>query len=85
MTNIIEKANYYADLNFETWRDRVGLQNDREAIKQAYLSGATHVILRTMQYVKQHGNEKLVDFLSDELVSVKIETDYENVDMQKFR
>lgn len=73
MASIIEEANYYADLNFETWRDHVGLQNDREAIKQAYLSGVKGAILRTMQYVKQHGNEKLMDFLSDEFVNVNLE------------
>lgn len=72
MTNIIEKANYYTDLNFETWWDYFGLQNDRETIKQAYLSGVECAILRTMQHVKQHGNEKLMDFLSDELVSVNL-------------
>ena len=77
MASIIEEANYYADLNFETWRDCVGLQNDREAIKQAYLSGVKYTILRTMQYVKQHGNEKLMDFLSDEFVNVKLEEQYE--------
>ena len=74
MASIIEEVNYYADLNFETWRDRVGLQNDREAIKQAYLSGVKHAILRTMQYVKQHGNENLMDFLSDEFVVVNLES-----------
>lgn len=73
MTNIIEEANNYTDLNFETWRDRVGLQNDREAIKQAYLNGVRYATLRAMRYIKQHGNENLIDFLSDEFVDVNLE------------
>mgnify|MGYP003291939745 CR=1 FL=1 len=73
MASIIEEANYYADLNFETWWDCVGLQNDREAIKQAYLSGVRYATLRAMRYIKQHGNENLMDFLSDEFVDVNLE------------